>query len=111
METAQTIFDGKRHQYTCRKALFGEHGAACSCAAPFPVPVEPIFELHVSSGQDARVRTTSARVASAAFEQAKLTAFETGDIVTLYVDRKGAGLVPERRYSGAEHKRRMAARR
>jgi len=71
----------------------------------------PVFELHVSSEQGYRVRTGDASIASAAFEQAKLTAFETGDIVTLYVDRKGAGLVPERRYSGTEHKRRIAASR
>ena len=67
-----------------------------------------IYELHVSSEQGYRVRTGIAAIASAAFEQAKFTALETGDIVTLYVDRAGAGLVPERRYSGAEHKRRMA---
>jgi len=67
------------------------------------------YELHVSSEAGYHVRTSDPRIASAAFEQAKITAFDTGDIVTLYVDRNGAGLVPERRYSGAEHKWRLDA--
>ncbi len=37
MLNAQTIYGGYRHEGVCRKVLFGEPDAPCSCQAPFPI--------------------------------------------------------------------------